>query len=418
MSSIIEIIENSRISDIGILPKDWLLPSYDEAFDFLTTATYSRAQLSMNDEINYVHYGDIHTKCLHFLDFNRIILPTIKNELRKNYPFLKDGDVIIVDASEDYEGVGKSVEVKNLKSRKAISGLHTFLLRNKNDSIAHGFKGYIHSNKLVKKQMDTLATGLKVYGVSKTNLKKILIPLPPTKEEQTAIATALNDTDELISFLDKLIAKKRMIKQGAMQELLKPKLGWVKKTLGEIAEIRDGTHQTPNYQDTGIPFYSVENVSANDFENTKFISHREHYNLTKNWKIEKGDILMTRIGSIGVCKYIDWDVNASFYVSLALLKIKKEYSAKFISHYSNCNYFKNEMEMNSLLFAYPKKINLGQISKVNIIIPLTIGEQNRIADILTDMVTEIEALEKKLEKYKMLKQGMIQNLLTGKIRLV
>ena len=74
--------------------------------------------------------------------------------------------------------------------------------------------------------------------------------------------------------------------------------------------------------------------------------------------------------------------------------------------------------MNSLLFAYPKKINLGQISKVKVVIPKSIEEQTRIAQILSDMDTEIEALEKKLEKYKMIKQGMMQNLLTGKIRLV
>ena len=106
-----------------------------------------------------------------------------------------------------------------------------------------------------------------------------------------------------------------------MQELIRPKKGWVEKSLGDIGVIKDGTHQTPKYFEQGIPFYSVENVTANDFVNTKFISPKEHNYLTKNWKIEKGNILMTRIGSIGVCKYVDWEVEASFYVSLALLKI-------------------------------------------------------------------------------------------------
>ena len=83
----------------------------------------------------------------------------------------------------------------NIRNRKVISGLHTFLLRSKNDLIADGFKGYIHSNKLVKKQMDTLATGLKVYGVTKTNLKKIQIPLPPTRTEQIAITDSMQSWD-------------------------------------------------------------------------------------------------------------------------------------------------------------------------------------------------------------------------------
>jgi len=127
---------------------------------------------------------------------------------------------------------------------------------------------------------------------------------------------------------------------------------------------------------------------------------------------------MTRIGSIGVCKYIDWEVDASYYVSLALLKINKDYSARFICHYSHYGFFKKEIELNSLQFAYPQKINLGQISKVKLIIPKTIEEQASIVHILSDMDSEIESLENNLNKYKMIKQGMMQNLLTGKIRLV
>ena len=241
---------------------------------------------------------------------------------------------------------------------------------------------------------------------------------PPTKAEQTAIATALSDMDALIEGLEKLLVKKRNVKQGAMQELLKPKDGWVEKTLGDIAEIRDGTHQTPKYVEQGISFYSVENVTANNFTNVKMVSSKEHAFLTKNWKIEKGDILMTRIGTIGVCKYINWDVDASFYVRLALLKINKEYSANFICHYSQYEYFKKNMILNSLQFAYPQKINLGEIPKVKLIIPKTIVEQDHIAQILSDMDTEIGYLEIQLSKYKMLKTGMMQELLTGKKRLI
>ncbi|HED38204.1 MAG TPA: type I restriction endonuclease subunit S [Ignavibacteria bacterium] len=196
------------------------------------------------------------------------------------------------------------------------------------------------------------------------------------------------------------------------------KKGWVEKSLGDIAEIRDGTHQTPKYVKQGIPFYSVENVTADDFINVKMISPEEHTFLTKNWKIERGDILMTRIGSIGVCKHIDWDINASFYVSLALLKIKKDYSAKFITQYSQYKYFKENIILNSLQFAYPQKINLGEIHKVKLIIPESLEEQTRIAQILSDMDSEIEKLETQLSKYKMIKTGMMQELLTGEKRLI
>jgi type I restriction enzyme S subunit len=127
---------------------------------------------------------------------------------------------------------------------------------------------------------------------------------------------------------------------------------------------------------------------------------------------------MTRIGSIGDCKLIDWDADASFYVSLALLKIRKGYSPAFISHYSESAFFQKEVELNSLQSAIPKKINLGPISEVRIRIPADLDEQTAIASILTDMDAEIAALEEKVAKSHQIKQGMMQELLTGKVRLV
>ena len=127
-------------TDIGIIPKDWTILTFDDAFKFLSTATYSREKLSNNKKVSYIHYGDIHTKMNTFLDFEKIDLPTIDDNMVKSYPFIKEGDLIIVDASEDYEGVSKSVEVKNIKLIKAISGLHTFLLRPKKDFFVNGFK--------------------------------------------------------------------------------------------------------------------------------------------------------------------------------------------------------------------------------------------------------------------------------------
>jgi type I restriction enzyme S subunit len=192
---------------------------------------------------------------------------------------------------------------------------------------------------------------------------------------------------------------------------------WKVRRLGDVAVIRDGTHQTPKYVASGIPFFSVEHVTSGDFKNTRFISEEEHRFLTRSFKIAKGDILMTRIGSIGDCKLIDWEVEASFYVSLALLKIHVDYSAAYIAHYSNSAAFKKEVELHSLQSAIPKKINLGPISNVRLEIP-PLPEQTAIADVLSDMDAELAALEQRRDKTRALKQGMMQELLTGKTRLV
>ena len=262
-------------------------------------------------------------------------------------------------------------------------------------------------------------------GLSVSKILQLSIGTPPTEAEQRAIATALSDVDGLLGALDRLIAKKRDLKQAAMQQLLTGQTRlpgfhgeWEVKTLGDVATIKDGTHQTPKYVPVGIPFFSVEHVTSGDFKNTKFISEEEHQFLTRSFKIEKGDILMTRIGSIGDCKLIDWDVDASFYVSLALLKIRPSCSASYIAHYSKSAAFQKEVELHSLQSAIPKKINLGPISNVKIKLPPTIPEQIAIATVLSDMDAELATLEQRREKTRALKQGMMQELLTGRIRLV
>lgn len=262
--------------------------------------------------------------------------------------------------------------------------------------------------------------------ISQKQIEGIKIAIAKSDSEQTAIATALSDADSLISALTKKIEKKKAIKQGLMQQLLTGKKRlpgfndkWKSMLLGDIAEVKDGTHQTPQYvKSGGKPFYSVENVTADDFKNVKHISLEEHKALTSNYRIEKGDVLMTRIGSIGCCKYVDWDVDASFYVSLALLKINEKYDSKFISYLSNIKSFKEEVMLNSLVFAIPQKINLGNISLIKVYIPSSKAEQTAIANILSDCDSEIAALEEKRDKYKEIKQGMMQQLLTGKIRLI
>ena len=190
---------------------------------------------------------------------------------------------------------------------------------------------------------------------------------------------------------------------------------WAVRQLGDCVNVYDGTHQTPNYVPVGIPFYSVENVTANNFSHTKHISPNEHKILTSRYKIQKGDILMTRIGSIGVCKYVDWDVDASFYVSLALLK-PYNIDALYLSMASNATYFIDSILLNSLQFAIPQKINLGNISNVKILVP-PIAEQRAIAEALSDVDGLIAALDKKIAKKRLLKQGAMQQLLTGKKRL-
>jgi type I restriction enzyme S subunit len=210
--------KGTKPSELGEIPEDWEVKTYGEVFTFLSTSTNSRADLSEDGDFGYVHYGDIHTEWNNKLDLNKERLPRISKNIVSS-AFVMDGDLIMADASEDYEGIGKTVEVFNVGNKQLVAGLHTFLLRDKEKVLADGFRGYLHSIPAVKSSFDRLATGMKVYGISKNNLSSVCIPVP-SLEEQTAIATILSDMDAEIHALEQRLGKTRQIKQGMMQELL------------------------------------------------------------------------------------------------------------------------------------------------------------------------------------------------------
>jgi type I restriction enzyme S subunit len=197
----------------------WETKRLGELFTFMRTAHNPRADLSAEGDVGYVHYGDIHTSSSHFIDVGRAALPHIRASLVAGATFLEDGDLIMADASEDYAGIGKCVEVTGTEGQKAVAGLHTFLLRSDRQQLANGFKGYMQHMPSIRSSLVRLATGISVYGVSKNNVKTIEVVIPPP-DEQRAIANVLLEMDDELGALEALRDKTRLIKQGMMQELL------------------------------------------------------------------------------------------------------------------------------------------------------------------------------------------------------
>ena len=201
---------------------EWETKRLGDAFQFLGTANNPRSDLSGHGEVGYIHYGDIHKGTSSFLDCSAAKIPSIaQGKVGKvaKIPSLMDGDLIMADASEDYEGIGKSVEIVNLNDRKMVAGLHTHLLRGVKEVIAVGFRGYLQYIPAIRNALRSLATGISVYGISKNQVKNIEVALPSV-EEQTAIATILSDMDAEITTLEQKRDKTRALKQGMMQELL------------------------------------------------------------------------------------------------------------------------------------------------------------------------------------------------------
>lgn len=232
ITSIEKLIEKKKLIKQGVMQelltgkrrlpgfrREWETKRYGDIFQFISSANYTREDLTDTGSIRYIHYGDIHTKFENYVDLSDASIPTIQDCKLKNYPLLETGDLIMVDASEDYSGVGKSVEAINPNGCKAISGLHTILLRDTSKTFADGYRAFIHSIPSVKAQLDFYATGMKVYSISKGNLAIIEIPVPP-KNEQEAIVNALSSFVDEIKALEVRLAKSILLKKAMMQELL------------------------------------------------------------------------------------------------------------------------------------------------------------------------------------------------------
>lgn len=406
-------------TDIGIIPEDWDIKSYGEVFDFLSTISNSRADLCFKGDFGYIHYGDIHTRWENTLDLSKSELPELRRDKIKKLPAsLRDGDLVMADASEDYEGIAKTVEVKNIGDKKVFSGLHTFLMRDRNAVFSDGIRGYIHEMPVVRQQIQKVATGLKVFGVSKNTLKNVQIPVPKP-EEQKQIAAALSDVDGLIESLSQLIAKKRDMKTAAMQQLLTGKKRlpgfdgeWENFALRDLATIRN---QKINTLNSSIAQYCIELENIAPESGTVLSSSDATGRSSTKYIFKKGDVLFGRLRPYlkkfwsaeceGVCSTEIWP----------LMPLSQDFVTGFLSQLVRTDAF--IAKACESYGTHMPRADWKVLGEMEIFLPKP-GEQTAIATILSDMDTEIDALEQRLAKARSLKTGMMQELLTGKTRLL
>jgi len=198
----------------------WEWVCFNKIYSFKKNNSLSRANLQEEKtEIENIHYGDIHTRFNTILDLQDQELPYIKEVNSKVGDLCLEQDLVIADASEDYNDIGKTIELKNIGSRKIVAGLHTFLARPKKDMLAAGFGGYMMASSSVRKQIKIEAQGAKVLGISKTRLATIKIPLPSIAE-QKKIAEFLEALDDRIKLVEQSVAQLENWKKGLLQELL------------------------------------------------------------------------------------------------------------------------------------------------------------------------------------------------------
>lgn len=405
------------------IPVKWSVKKFSEVFSFLGSEPIPRELLTIannSSNIYCIHYGDIHaTYDKEILDFelesNRVPVLRSKDMLPAKPDYLKDGDLVIADASEDYEGVAEAIELRNLKARKVLGGLHTIVARDTTGQTVPGYRCYVLRHPIVRKSVMRAANGLSVFGISKSNLAKINIPLPPVSE-QRSIALILETWDEAAVKLEVLIAQKELRRKALMQQLLTGKKRlrgfnsrWKEVHLGEMFDERNqvGRADLPLLSITADRGVILQSESIKRDNSTEDKSRYKRiavgdigYNTMRMWQGRSALSPMEGIVSPAYTVVVPRE-NADGKFFSYLFKLPR------VIHL----FFRNSQGLveDTLNCKYP------DFAVVKVHVPEK-KEQIAIAAVLSSCDEEIELLKNKLDALKEQKKGLMQKLLTGQIR--
>ena len=411
---------------LGLLPEDWEVAKLGEIFRFIANNTFSRDFLCEDGEVKNIHYGDVLIKYGSTLDVSQSDIPAINSDLLPSYQpkcLAEDGDVIIADTAED-ETVCKATELWNIGGKQVVAGLHTMWCRPAQNTFAIRFLGYFMNTSLYHNQVLPLIQGIKVSSVSKSAIQGTWLCIPPI-EEQRRIASALTCIDNLIDSLDRLIAKKRDIKQGAMQQLLSGKKRlkgftepWVEKKLGDVVTNSIGLTYSPN----NVKKYGTLVLRSSNIKNGKLIFEDNVFvemSIPERAKVHTNDLLVcVRNGSkalIGKSAVITKDAEGMAFGAFMTILRANGIEQIFLNYYWQTDFIQKQVRDN--MGATINQITNADISDFDIYVPSSLPEQQAIASVLTSIDNELSALEAKRKKYEQIKRGMMQQLLTGRIRL-
>ena len=340
---------------------------------------------------------------------------------------IKEGDVLI---SKDGT-IGKVAFLDSIPGPGTLNS-GVFVVRPKQDNVINkAYLSWIFKSIWFKSFIDQLTAGSTINHLYQKDFVKFQLVYPNDISEQSRIATALSAIDNLISELGKLIEKKRAIKQGAMQQLLTGKKRlkgfnepWVEKKLGKLCNLfgrigyRGYTKADLVQQGEGAISFSPSDIISNkiNYDTCTYISAYK-YEESPEIKVYNGDIIFCKTASIGKCALVEnlkekATINPQFVVMKNFICNNKYLYYRLI----DVN-FQNKVKEIVGGSTIPT-MSQEKLKELILLMPSDIVEQTAIAEILSDMDKEIANLEVKKSKYEKIKQGMMLQLLTGKIRLV
>jgi len=416
------IITGVKQTEIGVIPDDWTVKKLGTIGSFSKGQGIRKDQVQ-TDGIPCVRYGEIYTRHQNTIKkYYSFISPQVAETSVK----LKKGDLLFAGSGETKEEIGKCLAF--VDDIVAYAGGDIVILSPKNEESL--FLGYLLNSPPIVIQKASRGQGDAVVHISAKSLSEILITLPQTLTEQRLIATALSDIDALISSLEKLIAKKKAIKQGTMQQLLTGKKRlpgfsgeWENKKFKDYCWFQEGPGLR-NWQFTtkGIKVINVTNLVDGflDLERTiRHISLEEFNKMYQHFEIDDKDIVVASSGNsyAKVAVVRKQDLPLVMNTSVIRFKPLNNLDYLFLVAFLQSNLFKDQID---LLITGGAQPNFGpfHLNKIVIKLPPSKEEQANISKIIYNMDLEIRALIEKQNKYKSIKQGMMQELLTGKTRIV
>jgi type I restriction enzyme, S subunit len=409
-----------KTTEFGALPNDWTVAPIKELQPFITSGSRGWAEYYSEFGDAFVRITNMDRDCIYLdlSDLKFVKLPEHETEGRRTQ--LREGDVLISITAD----IGISAYVGPTAPSPAYINQHVALVRFDKEKLNSKYISYFLAGKAAQKRFtqgtDTGAkAGMSLRGVANTLL------VLPTKEEQDAIANALSDMDDLLAKLDQLIAKKSDIKKGAMQELLTGKRRlpgfsgeWTSKRVDSLAVVdpeQIGAGTPPDFE---MKYISLENVDKGNLLGCTVVSFEDAPSRARR-KIGVGDILVSTVRPNLQSHLLFSEQGKNWVCSTGFSVVRCKENVAHPGFLFQSLFGRSvESQIDKLISGsnYPA-INSSDVKALEIITP-EFDEQLAIATVLSDMDNEIIQLRQKRSKLTAIKQGMMQQLLTGRIRLV
>lgn len=403
--------EGYKQTEIGVIPQDWEIVTLKDISSRITNGFVGVATTHYVDEANGILYLQGYNIEENAFNLNGVKYVSKEFNAAHAKSILKTGDLLTIQTGD----VGLTTYVtEELAGANCHALVITKTIKQKVNPI---FTSYYLNFKETRARLKLLEIGSTMKHLNVGDLLHFKI-IKPELIEQEKIAKALSDTDAYIDSLEKLIAKKQLIKEGLMKKLLTPKESWIQDKLGNIANITRGA--SPRPIDSPVWFDDKSQVGwvriSDVSKSNRYLEFTEqklsNLGILHSRFVPKNSLIMSICATIGkpIISKIDICIHDGFVV-FDNLKIDRTYLFYYLK-YIESDWRKNGQTGSQM------NLNTDLINNTPISYPKSEDEQTEIANRLDDISQDIEEITIKLEKAQAIKQGMMQKLLTGEIRLI